>query len=246
MIVWFRWILSICEMYREYRTAGHLVFWRLWKPSWKTLTGSRAEKSVTKHGFVFWAQRKPNARLKIYKAFQDRLTFLNRRMKRFSKPLNVFWCIYDLWNERRSFCVFPALNVYFLYFCVLFSATAVLFDWIKFDVWNQVVLVSCYSRATVEPAWHGSSTTFETGLRLDRKRKAVMKSLWHPGYGHIATALKFICFKLLKHCNIFSFIYIYIYIYFMTLSLCWLLDRSGLHFFSIWFLACLFSPAYGI
>ena len=33
---------------------------------------------VTKHGFVFWAQRKPNAKLEIYKEFQDRLTFLNR------------------------------------------------------------------------------------------------------------------------------------------------------------------------
>ena len=36
--------------------------------------------SVTNHGFVFWAQREPNAILEIYKAFQDRLTFLNRRM----------------------------------------------------------------------------------------------------------------------------------------------------------------------
>ena len=36
--------------------------------------------SVTKHGFVFWAQRKPNAKLEIYKVFQDRLTFLNRHM----------------------------------------------------------------------------------------------------------------------------------------------------------------------
>ena len=34
--------------------------------------------SVTKHGFVFWAQGKPNAKLEIYKVFQDRLTFLNR------------------------------------------------------------------------------------------------------------------------------------------------------------------------
>ena len=33
--------------------------------------------SVTKHGFVFWAQCKPNTKLEIYKAFQDRLTFLN-------------------------------------------------------------------------------------------------------------------------------------------------------------------------
>ena len=36
--------------------------------------------SVTKHSFVFRAQRKPNAKLENYKAFQDRLTFLNRRM----------------------------------------------------------------------------------------------------------------------------------------------------------------------
>ena len=36
--------------------------------------------SVTKHGFVFRAQRKPNASLEIYKAFQDRLTFLNLHM----------------------------------------------------------------------------------------------------------------------------------------------------------------------
>ena len=33
--------------------------------------------SVTKHGFVFWAQCKPNTKLEIYKTFQDRLTFLN-------------------------------------------------------------------------------------------------------------------------------------------------------------------------
>ena len=37
--------------------------------------------SVTKHGFVLWAQQcKPNTRLEIYKAFPDRLTFLNRPM----------------------------------------------------------------------------------------------------------------------------------------------------------------------
>ena len=52
----------------------------------------------------------------------------------------------------------------FLYFRVLFSATAALFDWMKLVVWNQVVLVSCSSRATVEPAYQGSSTKFETGL----------------------------------------------------------------------------------
>ena len=36
--------------------------------------------SITKHGFVFSAQRKPKAKLEIYEAFQDRLTFLNRHM----------------------------------------------------------------------------------------------------------------------------------------------------------------------
>ena len=35
------------------------------------------ENCRTKHGFVFKAQRKPNSRLEIYKAFQDRLTCLN-------------------------------------------------------------------------------------------------------------------------------------------------------------------------
>ena len=36
--------------------------------------------SVSKHGFVFSAQRTPKAKLEIYNAFQDRLTFLNRHM----------------------------------------------------------------------------------------------------------------------------------------------------------------------
>ena len=49
-----------------------------WKP-WPAVELKKV-LSVTKHGFVFWAQRKPNARLEIYKAFQDRLTFLNRHM----------------------------------------------------------------------------------------------------------------------------------------------------------------------
>ena len=31
MMVWFSWIISICEIYGEYRTAGHLVFWKPWK-----------------------------------------------------------------------------------------------------------------------------------------------------------------------------------------------------------------------
>ena len=73
VIVWFSWIFSICEIYGEYRDCRSCSVFN-------TLTGSRAEKvlSVTKHGFVFWAQRKPNTRLEISKAFQDWLTFLNR------------------------------------------------------------------------------------------------------------------------------------------------------------------------
>ena len=36
--------------------------------------------SVTKHDFIFCAQCKLNAKLEIYEAFQDRLTFLNQHM----------------------------------------------------------------------------------------------------------------------------------------------------------------------
>ena len=42
--------------------------------------GAEKVLSVTKHGFVFGAQHKPNATLEIYAAFQDCLTFLNRHM----------------------------------------------------------------------------------------------------------------------------------------------------------------------
>ena len=56
------------------------------------------------------------------------------------------------------------LNRFSIFVLCFQELTAVLLDWIKFDVWNQVVLVSCCSRVTVEPAWNGSSTTFETGL----------------------------------------------------------------------------------
>ena len=66
------------------RTAGHLVFWKPWPP-----VELKEVLSVKKHGFVLWAQRKPNTRLEICKAFQDRLTFLNRHM--ISKYLSVFW-----------------------------------------------------------------------------------------------------------------------------------------------------------
>ena len=68
-----------CEIYWEYRTAGHLVFWKPWPA-----VELKKVLSVTKHGFVLWAQRKPNTRLEIYKAIQDRLTFLNRHM-------NIWW-----------------------------------------------------------------------------------------------------------------------------------------------------------
>ena len=64
-----------CKIYWECRTAGHLVFWNLWPA-----VELKNVLSVTKHGFVFWAQRKPNNRLEICKPFQDRLTCLNRHM----------------------------------------------------------------------------------------------------------------------------------------------------------------------
>ena len=75
MIVQNGWIFPICEIYWEYRTAGHLVFWKPWPA-----VELKKVLSVWKHGFVFWAERKPNARLEIYKALQDRLTCLNRHM----------------------------------------------------------------------------------------------------------------------------------------------------------------------
>ena len=79
----------------EYRTAGHLVFWKLWPAFELTKV-----LSVTKHGFAFWAQRKPNAVLEIYKAFRDRLTFLNRQV--------IVWCSWIIsiceiyWKERTA------------------------------------------------------------------------------------------------------------------------------------------------
>ena len=84
---------------------------RIWDCRWfcvlKTLTGSRHLKnvlSVTKHGFVFWAQRKPNARLAIYNAFDslDWLGFLDR-----SNLLKIPDC--------RSFSVLKTLTGYWPY-----------------------------------------------------------------------------------------------------------------------------------
>ena len=57
-----------CEVYWEYRTAGHLVFW---KP--RPAVELKKVLSVTKHGFVFWAQRKPNTRLEIYQGHPTRI-----------------------------------------------------------------------------------------------------------------------------------------------------------------------------
>ena len=70
MIVSSSWIFSICEVYWN-RTAGHLVLWKPWPA-----VDLKKVLSVTKHGFIFWAQCKPNTKLEIYEAFQDRLTFL--------------------------------------------------------------------------------------------------------------------------------------------------------------------------
>ena len=70
------WRHNIYEIYWEYRTTGHLA--EFWKP-WPAVE-LKTVLSVTKHGFVCWAQRKPNTRLEIYNAFQDRLTCLNRHM----------------------------------------------------------------------------------------------------------------------------------------------------------------------
>ena len=46
------------EMYSEYRTVSHLVFSTHWPA-----VELKKVLSTTKHGFVFWARRKPNARL---------------------------------------------------------------------------------------------------------------------------------------------------------------------------------------
>ena len=61
---WKNEICRFCEVYWEYRAAGHLEFWKPW-----AAVELKKVLSVTKHGFVFWAQRKPNTRLEIHKAF---------------------------------------------------------------------------------------------------------------------------------------------------------------------------------
>jgi len=63
--------------------------------------------SVTKHGFVFSAQRKPNARLEIYKVFLDRLIFLNRDKLGFLDKSNLLKI-----TDCRSFSVLKTLTGY--------------------------------------------------------------------------------------------------------------------------------------
>ena len=86
----FSWIFAVCEIYWKYKTAGHLMFWKPWP-----VVDLKKVPSVTKDSFVFWAQRKLNAKLEIYEAFQDRLTFFNRlkwfRLAGFS--------IFDYWEH---------------------------------------------------------------------------------------------------------------------------------------------------
>ena len=69
------------------------------------------------------------------------------------------------------------------------------------------------------------------------------------------SVLKFICFKLLGHCNIFTFrkgSSLVFFLYFMTFSVCWLNDRSCLHSlaFDFWHLPfgiqCRFWKAFRI
>ena len=73
------------------RPSGHLVF----STPWPAVELKKVVLRVVKHDFVFWAQRnKPNAILEIYKAFQDRLTFLSRQM--------ISWNVSILWNLLRT------------------------------------------------------------------------------------------------------------------------------------------------
>ena len=75
--VHFAWLFLI-DIW-QFGLAGLFRFMKFTENIWPAVELKKV-LSVTKHGFVFWAQRKPNARLEIYKAFQDRLTFLNRHM----------------------------------------------------------------------------------------------------------------------------------------------------------------------
>ena len=106
MIIYISWDFSILWNLRRIKDCRSFSVL-------ETLTDSRAEKSsVTNHGFVFWAQREPNAILEIYKAFQDRLTFLNQHM-----IVWFSWILLDLWNllkrqDCRSFSTLKTLTGY--------------------------------------------------------------------------------------------------------------------------------------
>ena len=73
MIVWFSWMFSIFRVKFTENTGLPVIYSVL-----KTLTGSRAEKFPVSQNMVSSSEPSVNHRLEIYKAFQDRLTFLNR------------------------------------------------------------------------------------------------------------------------------------------------------------------------
>ena len=76
---------NICSVFNDTShfqclvTAHKLKFW-IYVTA--TIGHSRVQPSLLGYDrlFFFWAQRKPNAKLEVYKVFQDRLTFLNRHM----------------------------------------------------------------------------------------------------------------------------------------------------------------------
>ena len=90
----------------QYRTAGHLVFWKPWP--------AVEQRKVKCHKTWFrllspaWTKRYI---LEIYKAFQDRLTFFNRHM-----IVWLSWIFLELWNllkrqDCRSFSILKTLPV---------------------------------------------------------------------------------------------------------------------------------------
>ena len=82
---------------------------------------------------------------------------------------NVF-IIYEL--SSASF-----VNRFFIF---VFSATAILFDWIKFDVWNQVVLQSSYSRASLARQQHDVWNSPDSLLQKDRRRSSIVVATLGP------------------------------------------------------------------
>ena len=72
------------EMYSEYRSASHLVFSTPWPA-----VELKKVLSATKHGFVFWARRKSNARL----------TFLYWHM---TVKIGWIFSIFEIFGEYRT------------------------------------------------------------------------------------------------------------------------------------------------